>query len=121
MVYVAGPYRAETWDQVMANVARASGVTAALLRDGHSVICPHAMTHTFEMYHLPDEVFLRNGLDQLRRCDAVCLVTGGPNWRSSSGTVAEVEEARRLGMGVYLSPDHLAQGDALLWGAVIAQ
>jgi hypothetical protein len=118
MVYVAGPYRAETWDQVMANVARASGVTAELLRMGHSVICPHTMTHTFEMYHLPDEVFLRNGLDQLRLCDAVCLVPGGPDWKSSSGTVAEVEEARRVGITVYLSPEHVSNGDALWWGVV---
>jgi nucleoside 2-deoxyribosyltransferase len=103
LAFVAGPYRGKTWGEVIANVGRAADTAAQLLRMGHSVICPHTMTHTFEMYDLPDEVFLRNGLEQLRRCDALCIVdgAGGKHYFDSEGTMAEVELARELGIPCY--------------------
>jgi nucleoside 2-deoxyribosyltransferase len=108
MVYVAGPYRADTWGEVIANVGRASDVAATLLRDGHNVICPHTMTHTFEMHKLPDEVFLRCGIAQLVLCDAVVLVTGGKDYRLSSGTVGELLEAQRRCIPVFGTPGALS-------------
>jgi hypothetical protein len=46
----------------------------------------------------PDEVWLEGDLELMRRCDAVLLV---PGWKQSSGTVAEVTEARRMGLPVF--------------------
>ena len=104
LMYVAGPYRDESWGEVKRNVARAADVSAELLRYGFAVICPHTMTHTFEMYQLPDEAFLACGLEQVRRCDGMVLVDGGKReWWESSGTRSEVALAMERGLPVYPS------------------
>jgi nucleoside 2-deoxyribosyltransferase len=91
VIYLAGPYRADTWGKVMTNVAQAMDVAAELLRAGFTVICPHSMTHSFEMYKLEDDVFLDSDLRLLERCDAVIML---PNWRASSGSRAEYQHAK---------------------------
>jgi hypothetical protein len=100
LVYVAGAYRARTPGEVLANVGLAADVAVALLRDGHDVICPHTMTAPFEVYGLADEVYVRNGLAQLLRCDAVVLVEG-PGLACSLGTRAECEAALEAGIPVF--------------------
>lgn len=42
----------------------------------------------------------------MRRCDAVVLVDG---WQYSSGAHAEIKEARKMGLKVYLSSNVLPQ------------
>jgi nucleoside 2-deoxyribosyltransferase len=104
LIYVAGPYRAEGWGEVWRNVSRAADLAAELLRAGHGVICPHTMTYGWEMYRLEDSVFLANGLEQLRRCDAVVLVDSSSRpWYSSAGTRQEVAVAVAAGIPVYAS------------------
>lgn len=78
LIYIAGPYRANTPGEVLANIDRAADLAVKLLRLGYNVICPHTMTVPFEHYGLGDDVYLRNGLAQLERCDAVCLIGLGP-------------------------------------------
>ena len=103
-MYVAGPYRDENWGEVKRNVARAADVAADLLRYGFAVICPHTMTHTFEMYSVPDEAFLDCGLEQVRRSDGVVLVqSAAREWWESSGTRSEVALAMELSLPVYSS------------------
>jgi len=94
VVYVAGPYRAPTWGGVKKNVADAMDVAAELLRAGYTVICPHSMTHGFEMYGLHDDVFLHNDMQLVRRCDALVML---PNWKTSRGCWDEYNMARWLG------------------------
>jgi len=109
LVYIAGPYRAEGPEAVAANVARARDVAVQLLREGYHVICPHAMTHEMEHYPgLTDETFLRNGLEQLRRCDAVVMLQG---WQHSEGSVREYEAAMAWGKQVYEWPARPAMWD----------
>ena len=91
VVYIAGPYRASTWGQVKANVAHAMDVAAEILHMGYSMICPHSMTHEFEMYKLPDDAFLTSDLVLLSRCDLVLVLD---DWKNSSGTKAEVAFAQ---------------------------
>jgi nucleoside 2-deoxyribosyltransferase len=103
LVYIAGPYRAEGPEAVAANVARARDVSVQLLRKGYHVICPHTMTHEMEHYPgLDDQTFLRNGLEQLRRCDAVVMLQG---WRHSEGSTKEYEAAMAWGKQVYEWPE----------------
>ena len=47
-----------------------------------------------------DQFWLDGTLELMRRCDAVVLVDG---WQHSSGARGEIEEARKLGIKVYLS------------------
>jgi nucleoside 2-deoxyribosyltransferase len=67
------------------------------------------MTHGFEMYHLPDDVFLRNGVELLMRCDALVIVDTGPHYFHSEGTVAEVELAQALGVPCYYGVEGLTR------------
>ena len=97
VIYVAGPYRAELWGDVKRNVSRAMDVAAEILRMGFSMICPHSMTHEFEMYGLPDNAFLESDLVLIERCDILLALDG---WGQSKGTLAEIEHAERLGIPV---------------------
>jgi hypothetical protein len=106
LVYIAGAYRAATPGEVLANIGRAADLSVEVLRLGHEVICPHTMTHPLEAYDLADEVYLRNGLAQLERCDAVLLVQG-PGLEQSEGTAIEVRAAREEGIRVYLTLEEL--------------
>lgn len=96
LVYLAGPYRADDRELVCWNVKAASDMAAILLAEGFEVCCPHSMTHGYERYEfLTDDDFLRNGIELLRRCDAVLLLDG---WEQSAGTLAEKDfaEANRI-------------------------
>ena len=99
MAYIAGPYRAETAWGIDQNIQAARRVSASLWEHGIANFCPHANTAHFDGI-APDEVFLEGGLIMLRRCDAVVLVG---KWWESAGTRAEIEEAKRLGIPVFLS------------------
>jgi len=107
LVYIAGPYRAEGPEAVAANVARARDVAVQLLREGYHVICPHTMTHEMEHYQgLDDDTFLHNGLEQLRRCDAVVML---PGWQSSHGSIEEHGSAMAWGTRIYEWPERPAR------------
>lgn len=107
LVYVAGPYRAidNNWELVCWNVKAASDMAAFLMLNGIEVVCPHSMTHGYERYKfLSDADFLRNGLELLRRCDAVILLDG---WEQSQGTLAEIECADEHHIPVFKTVDAL--------------
>lgn len=96
----------------MANVKRAADLTAQLLRLGYDVICPHTMTHGFEKSYpdIPDEVYLRNGLEQLKHCRAMILTE---NWETSTGTLAEIRDAKKLHIGVYTTIEELTEKEPI--------
>jgi hypothetical protein len=88
LVFISGPYRAEKPEDVLYNVRVATSAGSALLKAGYSVICPHSMTHEWDIkYDIPDDVFLRNGIVQLSKCDAMLVL---PGWENSEGTKAEI-------------------------------
>lgn len=97
VVYVAGPYTAETDWQRGINIKKADIVNAQLWRFGFCSICPHKIT-AFYSGLCDESVFIEGGLEILRRCDVVVLVEG---WVKSGGTLGEIEEAIRLEIPVY--------------------
>lgn len=97
--YIAGPFRAPTPWGVEQNVRRAEAVALDAWRAGLVALCPHLNSRPFEGA-CPDEVWLRGGIELLRRCDAVILVDG---WERSSGTALEIKEAERLKIPVFSS------------------
>lgn len=97
LVYVAGKYRDSGEWAVWQNIQRASEVALALWQMGYAVICPHRNTMMFGGA-APDDVWLKGDLEMLSRCDLLVLV---PGWEKSSGTKAEIEKARELGIPVY--------------------
>ncbi len=96
LAYVAGPYRADSESGVIANIRRAEAVAIMLWQMGYAVLCPHKNTALFGGL-CPDDVWLKGDLVMMERCDLVVLV---PGWQESSGTRAEVERARELGIPV---------------------
>jgi len=112
LVYVAGPYRAATSEGVRFNVDRAVSVAKHLLVLGYSALCPHTMMDGWQRDdELTDTHFLANGLELLRRCDAVFVFAVGiwreGYWVVSEGTVAEAEEAARRGIPIVHSVEEL--------------
>lgn len=106
VVYVAGPYRAKTVQGVELNIQSARRVGIEAARRGWSPIIPHSNTGHLDLAapDLDDQFWLDATMETLRRCDAVVLV---PGWQRSSGTLAEIDEATRLGMPVYKCVEQL--------------
>ena len=89
VIYVAGPYRGKTTNDVLHNIERARAVAEEIWRRGHIAICPHINT-AFMGGVCPDEDFLSGDLEILDRCDAICMVNG---WTSSEGATHELKAA----------------------------
>lgn len=99
VVFVAGPYRAETPWEVEENVRDAERWALEIWRHGAAALCPHTNTRYFDKA-LPDEVFLDGIMEMLRRCDGLFLTD---RWHVSDGARREKREAERLGLPVFLS------------------
>lgn len=111
IIYVAGPYRAATPEGVGLNIASAYKVGTEVIKRGYGVIIPHSNTGCMEriLSNVPDEFWLAMTLELMRRCDAVVLC---PGWTRSTGTLGEINEARRIGLPVYEDVDDLPEIDA---------
>jgi hypothetical protein len=94
LVYVSGPYRAETINGVFENVYRARKHALYLWNLGYSVLCPHTNT-AFMDGSLDDEAWLEGDLVMLARCDLIYMV---PGWESSEGAKVELDRARESGI-----------------------
>ena len=97
LVYIVGPYRAQTEYGVKQNIDRAEQAALFVWQHGGAAICPHKNTAFFGGY-CPDKVWLEGDLEILRRCDAVYAMLG---WEHSKGAYAEVNAAHRAGMPVF--------------------
>jgi len=93
VVYVIGPYRAKTVNEILHNIYEARRVAEELWRKGYAVICPH-LNSAFMDGHVPDEVFLKADQEILGRCDGFALVRG---WERSEGSLDEVRLALMMG------------------------
>lgn len=99
VVYVAGPFRADTPWLIEKNVRTAEAVCLDLWQNGFVPICPHTQTRFFQN-SAPDQAFVEGTLEMMRRCDAVVVL---PGWETSTGTCGEIDEAERLGLPTYFS------------------
>lgn len=96
IIYVAGPFRADTAWGVEQNVRRAEEAGLRIAHAGASPLIPHANTRFFHG-ELSDEFWLAATMELLRRSDAIYLL---PQWDQSLGACQEYEEARRLGLPI---------------------
>ena len=103
VVYVAGPFRGDSyWDQEN-NVRRAEELSLEVWRSGCAALCPHANTRFFQGA-APDHVWLEGDLELLRRCDAIIMVSG---WGNSIGASIEHDEAVSIGLPIFYNIDEL--------------
>jgi hypothetical protein len=99
VVFIAGPFRGPTPWAVEQNV-RVAEETALEVWRGESgyALCPHTNTRHFDGA-APDAIWLAGTQELLFRADAVLLSTA--DWWASSGTRAEIDLARELGIPVF--------------------
>lgn len=97
VAYVGAPYRADTEWGVEQNIRAAEAIARALWQWGYAVVCPH-----LNSAHLgglcPDETWLKGYLEILSRCD---LFVAGNRWKTSEGTIDEIDRAEVLGIPVF--------------------
>jgi hypothetical protein len=86
LIYVAGPYTADTKEQESANIHQAATIAKELWAMGHAVICPHLNTIGFEKGNLTYDQILEGDLKILQRCDAAVFT---PDYESSRGARLE--------------------------------
>ena len=94
LLYVAGPYRGITDDEVYENIQTARRRAKNYWQRGFAVFCPHLNTSFFS--GVVDETqFTDAGLLFLAKCDVIALPL---NWELSRGTVDEAIYAEKLGL-----------------------
>ncbi len=85
VIFVCGPYRANSHHEFILNVRKVEAVGCQIWREGAVAICPHL--NSFMFSGLCDEdVFLRGYCEVVKRCDALILF---PEWIKSVGACSE--------------------------------
>lgn len=84
LIYLAGPYRAESESAVFGNICRAREAAMGMWRVGFVPVCPH-LNSALMGGVVADGIFLTGDLEILARCDAVALLLG---WNESAGALA---------------------------------
>lgn len=97
LVYVVGPFSAETPHETFRNVIRAQLVGAELARGGCMPVIPHSIGAPYVGIATP-EFWYQGTLELMSRCDAVVAVEG---WPKSKGSRSELEVAGQLDIPVF--------------------
>lgn len=98
VVYVAGPYSADTEYGVKLNIAKAEAAAIKIWQTGSAAaICPHLNTAHWGGI-LTHQEFIQGDLEIINRCDAVLMLDG---WKSSKGAVQEFKHAKFTGRLVF--------------------
>ena len=92
-VYIAGPYRGATKEEVEMNIEFAKGFGRWVARQGFIPVIPHANTALMDYTapDLSDEFWLNATMELLKMCDMILMI---PGWLNSTGCIAEYEYAR---------------------------
>lgn len=97
LIFIAGPYRANTHHQLHQNIEAARQAAEVCWRQGWAVICPH-LNSQFISGIMDEERFLEGYKAILARCDAILLMA---DWMRSEGARAEYDVARHCGLDIY--------------------
>ena len=104
LIYTAGKYSGETYQEVEKNIFLARKVSIELWEKGHAVICPHLNTAHFEDFNnkISWQEYLNGDFNIISRCDAMVML---PDWEKSKGAQIEFQYAQELRMPIYIYPD----------------
>jgi hypothetical protein len=101
LVYISGPYSADTPNGVYENIQRARRAATRFLQAGQAFICPHLNTQFMDGLASYDQ-FMAVDLEILNRCDAIALM---PGWDKSKGARIEAEAAASAGKEAIQVPE----------------
>lgn len=105
VIYVAGPYTADTKEQKQLNLDKSEELAKSLTLFGYSCIIPHKLTAFWDY----DENFIdwkesdwlnRCCFPILKKCDALILTEG---WQKSSGCLKEIDFCTNNNIPIYKS------------------
>ena len=97
LIFVSGPYRAPTKEQIEININNAREAAIKIWQGGDYALCPHLNSCNFDGL-CDDSVWLEGDLEMLRRCDAIYMLQ---NHANSEGATRELELAQELGLEIY--------------------
>jgi hypothetical protein len=100
LIYIAGPFRADTPWGIELNIRRAEEHGLRIVKLGGIPVIPHTMYRFFQN-SLPDDFWLEAGLALLRPCNAVAVTVDSSSAQRSRGTVGEIAAARESGIPVF--------------------
>ena len=116
-IYVAGPLTPKGNNgnpaiEYLMNIRRMVRTSLELIKEGFSPYCPGLDYHLFLQQSdqevnedvLNEEVIKDFSMDWLRVCEGILLVG---DWESSSGTLAEIKEARRLHIPIFMNVNEI--------------
>lgn len=89
LVYIIGPYRGPTEDQVFAHILTAREAAKRVLMAGGMPVCPHLNTMLMGGV-VDDDTILAGDLELQKRCDANAIL---PGWEHSAGSKGEIAAA----------------------------
>ena len=97
--YIAGPYTADTKEQVDKHIKQAAEAAAYYYKRGYAVYCPHLQTSQIDRHHnhanhLTYTDWMRNDIYWLEKCDTVVFLPGSDK---SNGAQIERLVAEALG------------------------
>jgi len=104
-IYVAGKYSDPNIINVLGNIREGIKMSAKLLSLGYAPFCPF-LDYQFQFYE-PDlkvEDYYAYSLTWLNSCDAMLVL---PGYKSSKGTLAEIDTAKISGIPIYYSLEDL--------------
>jgi hypothetical protein len=112
IIYVAGPYTADTEEGKLANTEAAMKAGLEILGRNHHPFIPH-LTHYFDQWALarlgsllPSSLYYEWDLAILEKCDALLYLAPSP------GADKELERAQELGLVVFYSLREIPFNDA---------
>lgn len=109
LVYIAGPYRAPTPEDIRRNVRAAEALGQAVIETGLPLlpVVPHSIGHRFGYLRPDDEGYwLPATMALMERCHVVLMI---PGWEDSEGSVEERARALALGLPVFETVDDLVK------------
>ncbi len=94
ILYIAGPYRANTVDEIVVNILEARRRMRWAWLNGYIPICPHMNSALIDGL-TSDEVIMDGYIKIVSRCDAIMMIGWSIN---STGALAELKEAKIHGL-----------------------
>lgn len=103
LLYIAGPYRGETINEIYNNISEARRRMEWAWLHGWTPLCPHTNS-AFTDGLVPDAIILAGYIEIVTRCDAILLGEWGRGWKASSGSVDEFIAAEQCRLEIIHDP-----------------
>ena len=114
-VYVAGPYSAGDTITCLNNMRIGMKASTKVLLAGHQPFCPwidfHFQLMLEEHESLTVEDYYRYSISWLEVADVMVVLDG---WKKSSGTIAEVDRAKEIGIPIFFGVEEFLKNNPVL-------